>query len=332
MGAQKKLRAPRRVIAGTVLFLFGLTMPAASAGRPAPQGEARGDDASVLVVDVDLVTLPVSVLDRNGQPVHGLEEQHFRVFEDGVEQEISRFRQEDVPISVGLVIDSSGSMNESTKRERVNSAALVFVRESNPDDETFVITFNDEAFLEQDFTRSMGNLMDALDNIYNRGETAVNDAIYLALEHVEAEGRMDKKALLVVSDGEDNASVYTRDEVMERLRESDVSVYAIGLLDPDEGGGLFRKSPAERAREAIEEIVHATGGQAFFPESLDEVEELCRRIARDLRSHYTIEYRPGNGAHDGTLREIEVRVDPPDGFPRIEVRTKTSYRAPEPPR
>lgn len=287
----------------------------------------QGNQDFTISVDVELVTLPVSVLDRDGQPVHNLGQEHFRVFEDGVEQEISLFRHEDAPISVGLVIDTSGSMNN--KRDRVASAALVFVREGNPEDETFIVTFNDEALLEQDFTRSMGNLIDTLENIYNRGETAVNDAVYLALEYVEEAGRLDKKALLVVSDGEDNASIYDEDEVLERLRQSDVSLYVVGLLElNDDRGGFFRKSPSERARDAFEDLAEASGGRAFFPESLDEIEEICRQIAHDLRNHYTIGYRPTNAAYDGTLREIEVEVERPDGFPRMEVHTKTSYRAP----
>lgn len=325
MGFMKTLELIRgRLGGGLALLLVSLSGPAGSDAGAAAQGDFT------LNVDVELVTLPVSVLDPDGQPVHNLEREHFRVFEDGVEQEIAIFAQEDVPVSVGLVIDSSGSMSD--KRERVSNAALVFVRESNPDDETFVITFNDEAFLEQDFTRSVGNLIDALDNIYNRGETAVNDAIHLGLDHVEFEGRMDKKALLIISDGEDNASVYTEDEVMERLREAEVTVYAIGLLEEDgPGGGLFGRSPAERARDTLEEMAEATGGQAFFPKSLDEIEDICRRIAHDLRNHYTINYTPSNTAWDGTLREVRVEVDPPRGFPRLEVRTKTSYRAPEGP-
>lgn len=289
---------------------------------------SRQDD-STLVVDVELVTLPVSVTDRDGQPIHGLEQQYFRVFEDGVEQRIELFKQEDQPISVGLVIDTSASMNNQNKRERASSGALEFVREGNPDDETFIVTFNDEALLEQDFTHSLGNLIDTLEDIYNRGETAVYDAIYLAVDYVEDSGRLDKKALLVVSDGEDNASIYDKEEVIERLQESDVSLYIIGLLEQnDQRGGLFRASPSKRARNAFEDLAEASGGRAFFPESLDEVEELCRQIAHDLRNHYTIGYHPTNTAYDGTLREIEVEVERPDGFPRMEVHTKTSYRAP----
>lgn len=290
------------------------------------QGEPIGPDFTISV-DVELVQLPISIVDRDGLPVVGLRQEHFEVLEDEIPQEISLFKQEDVPISVGLVIDNSGSMR--AKRERVNSAALVFVRESNQDDETFIVNFNDEAYLEQDFTGSIGDLTDTLDNIDSRGETAVNDAIYLSLEHVEASGRMDKKALLIISDGEDNSSSYGFNVVMERLKEADVTVYAIGLLEEnDQRGGLFRKSPSERAKDALEEIAEATGGQAFFPKSLDEVEELCRRIAQDLRNHYTIGYSPSNKNFDGTWREVEVEVNAPRGFPRLEVRTKPGYYAP----
>lgn len=307
-----------------VLAICGL----ASAGaylHSAPAPSLQDDGEFTLSVDVDLVTLPVSVLDRDGLPVDGLEQQHFRIFEDDVEQQVSLFRREDAPISVGLVIDASASM--STKRREVSSAALDFVRESNPEDETFVVTFNDEAFLEQDFTRSIGNLIDAMENVSTRGGTAVNDAIYLALEYVEDEGTLDKKALLVISDGEDNASIYDQDDVIERVRQSDVTIYAIGLLEDDGGGGLFGRSPSEKARDALEDITEASGGRAFFPESLEEIQALCRQIAHDLRNQYTIGYTSTNATHNGTLREVEVRVQRPDGFPRMEVHTKTSYRA-----
>ena len=162
-------------------------------------------DQYTLSVDVELVQIPVAVLDREGHPVSGLEKQHFRVYEDKVLQEISLFRHEDVPISIGLVIDNSGSMRN--KRERINAAALAFVREGNPEDQTFIVNFDDEAYLEQDFTSSIGNLMDALESIDTRGETALLDAVYLSLDHVKTV-QMDKRALLVITDGEDNASKY----------------------------------------------------------------------------------------------------------------------------
>ncbi len=307
-----------------ILILF-LTFPAASGGAQELQKE-KGKDFQISV-DVELVQLPVSVVDREGRPVLGLDQQHFQVFEDKVLQQISLFQHEDVPISVGLVIDNSGSMRN--KRERVSSAALTFVRESNPEDETFIVAFDDSAYLEQDFTRSIGNLMDALDNMDTRGETAFNDAVFLSLEHVEGEGRMDKKALLVITDGEDNKSDYEFREVLDKLQGVDVTVYAIGLLEQnDQRGGLFRKSPSQKARKALEEIAEATGGKAFFPESLSEVEDLCRQIAQDLRNHYTIGYNPSNKAFDGTYRTVEVKVNAPRGFPKIEVRTKPGYTAP----
>lgn len=305
-----------------VLLVFFLPLSMA-----AQELETATDGDFRISVDVELVQLPVSVLDRDGVPAIGLEEQHFEVYEDGVLQEISLFRHEDVPVSVGLVIDNSGSMRD--RREQVNSAALVFVRESNPDDETFIVNFDDEAYLERDFTGSIGNLVDTLSNIDTRGETALNDAIFLSLEHVETHGRLDKKALLVVSDGEDNASEYGFNRVMERVREAEVTIYVIGLLElNDTRGGLFRRSPSSKARRELQQIVESTGGQAYFPKSLDEVEELCRRVAHDLRNHYTLGYSPTNTAFDGSWREIEVRVKTPRGFPRIEVRTKPGYYAP----
>ena len=279
-----------------------------------------------LIVDVDLVPLPVSVVDRDGAPVMGLQQEHFRVFEDGVEQEITLFTQEDVPISVGLVIDTSGSMRD--KRERVAGSALVFVSESNPEDETFIVTFNDQAVLEQSFTRSIGNLVDTLDNLDARGETALNDAVWVSLDEVEERGRMDKKALLVITDGEDSSSRYGINPLMERLRETDATVYIVGLLElNDDRGGLFRRSPSSRARRDLRDMAEASGGKAYFPETLDEIEEICRRIAADLRNHYTIGYNSSNDALDGTWREVEVEVDAPRGFPRLDVSTKPGYRA-----
>jgi Ca-activated chloride channel family protein len=307
----------------SIALLTALTLSAPSSG----QDLERDGTGFTIDVDVELVVLPVSVQDRDGAPVIGLEQEHFQVFEDGVEQTVSRFLQEDVPVSVGLVIDTSGSMRN--KRERVASSALVFISESNPADETFIVTFNDETYLEQTFTGSIGNLVDTLENLDARGETAFNDAVWVSLDEVETQSRLEKKALLVITDGEDNASSYGTNPVLERLKDTDATVYIIGLLElDDERGGLFRRSPSSRARRTLREMAESTGGQAFFPETLDEVEELCRRVAHDLRNHYTINYVPSNPNYDGTWREVEVKVNPPRGFPRIEVHTKQGYYAP----
>src|SRR5215510_4274121 len=176
-------------------------------------------------VDVQLVQLPVSVLDKDGRPVNGLGKNDFAVLEDGVSQDISFFKHEDVPLSVGLIIDNSGSMHN--KRERVNSASLSFVRESNPEDETFIVNFDDAAYLQQDFTNNMNDLIRALGLLDTRGQTALYDAVYLSAAHVN-EGKKDKKALLVITDGEDNTSKYSLDKLLAKLRESKVIVYAIG--------------------------------------------------------------------------------------------------------
>jgi VWFA-related protein len=286
----------------------------------------KQDRDYTLSVDVELVQLPISVLDRDGRPVNGLTKDHFTVFEDDTEQEIKLFKHEDIPLSLGLVIDNSGSMRN--KRERVNSAALTFVRESNPEDETFIVNFDDSAYLEQEFTGSIGDLIDALDNLDTRGETALYDAVYLSVDHAKA-GKKDKRAILLISDGEDNTSKYGLNKVIEALRESKVTLYAIGLLEEnDQRGGLFKKSPSKKAKEVLQQFAELTGGQAFFPKSLDEVEDLCKMIAHDLRNHYTIGYTPSNRKLDGSWREVRVKVNPPKNVSKVTVRTKQGYYAP----
>ena len=278
-------------------------------------------------VDTLEVDLPISILDREGRPIDGLKQENFQVFEDKIQQTIKTFKHEDIPLSLGLVIDNSGSMRN--KRERVNSSALAFVRESNPDDETFIINFDDSAYLEQDFTGSIGDLIDALENIDTRGETALYDAIYLAAEH-EKQGKKDKKALLVITDGEDNVSKYNLNKTLEELRKSKVTLYAIGLLEEDDTrGGLFHKAPSKRAKEELTKFAEVTGGQAYFPKTLSEVEDIVKRIAHDLRNHYTITYTPTNDKLDGTWREISVKITPPKNTPKITANWKNGYYAPK---
>lgn len=288
-----------------------------------------------LRVDVELVQLHVAVTDKDGRMIPALTADNFQVFEDNVRQDISLFKHEDVPLSMGLVIDNSGSMKP--KMEKAHSAALTFARESNPDDETFVIAFDDSAYLEQDFTSSMGDLVDAFENLVPRLQTALYDAIYLGVNHVKT-GRLDKKALLVISDGEDTASTLKGgyDKLLEHVRAAkDVTVFAVGLLEENDqrSGGLFgRNTPSKKAKAALTEIATLTGGQAFFPKSIDEVEDICRQIARDLRNQYTIGYYPKNTNMDGSWRQVRVAVNPPRNSPKPNVRTKQGYYAPgEPP-
>jgi len=294
--------------------------------RSQPQ-KNENDKNYTLSVETLEVQLPISVLDKEGRPVNGLTKDQFQIFEDKIAQTIKTFRHEDIPLSLGLIIDNSGSMRN--KRERVNSAALSFVRESNPDDETFIVNFDDSAYLEQDFTGSIGDLVDALDNIDARGETALYDAIYLSADHVKS-GKKDKKAMLLITDGEDNVSKYGINKVVEALKQSKVTLYCIGLLeDDDQRGGLFKKPPSRKAKEDLQKFAAITGGQAFFPKNIDEVEELVKIIAHDLRNHYTVTYTPTNAKLDGTYREIVVKVNPPKNLGKITWHTKQGYYAPK---
>ena len=285
------------------------------------------DPGYAVSVDVQLVQLPVSVLDKEGRPVGGLQKEDFQIFEDGVQQEISLFKHEDIPISVGLLIDNSASMRN--KRERVNSAALTFARESNPEDETFIVNFDDAAYLEQDFTNNISDLVDTLAYLDTNGQTALYDALYLSAEHLNA-GTKDKKTLLLISDGEDNVSKYSLDKILTKLRRSKATVYVIGLFDENgPAGSHLVQSPSRKSREDLERIAKTTGGRAYFPKSIDEVAELCKRIAHDLRNHYTLGYTPSNRKLDGSWRKITVDLNRPKQISKVTIRTKDGYYAPK---
>jgi Ca-activated chloride channel homolog len=290
----------------------------------------RDDKPFQIGVNVNLIQLPVTVNDKDGLMVAGLKQENFQVLEDKVPQEISLFKHEDIPLSLGLVIDNSGSMR--TRRERVHSGALTFVRESNPDDQTFVIAFDDVAYLQQDFTGSLGDLVDALDDLDPRGGTALYDAVYLGMEHVK-KGQLDKKAVLVISDGEDKDSQWSYEKLLKSVRESkNIAVYAIGLLEEDEGSsGIFGigRSPQKKARAALTEIATITGGRAYFPKSIEEVEKICRQIARELRNQYTLGYYSKNKTLDGTRRLVTVNVlNPPKNAGKLSIHAPTEYTAP----
>jgi len=316
----------RKTFFALVIGLSSFVLLAQERSQPQKNDKDK-DKGYTLSVETLEVNLPISVLDKEGRPVNGLTKENFQIFEDKTAQTIKTFRHEDIPLSLGLIIDNSGSMRN--KRERVNSAALSFVRESNPDDETFIVNFDDSAYLEQDFTGSIGDLIDALDNIDARGETALYDAVYLSSEHVKA-GKKDKKALLLITDGEDNVSKYGINKVFEALKQSKVTLYAVGLLEEnDQRGGLFKKPPSRKAKEDLVKFAEMTGGQAFFPKNIEEVEELVKNIAHDLRNHYTVTYTPTNAKLDGSYREIAVKVNPPKNFGKITWHTKQGYYAPK---
>jgi len=298
-------------------FLLALPLLQNGAGLRAQDGQKKDDFR--IRSDVNLVVLHATVVDKRGNFVDDLTQEHFRVFEDRVEQKLSVFKREDIPVSVGLVIDNSGSMRD--KRERVNAAALTFVRTSNPDDEVFVVNFNDDYYLDldKDFTSDIEEMKEALERIDSRGSTALYDATIGSLDHLK-KGTRDKKVLLVVTDGEDNASRSNLEAAMYEAQQSDAVIYGVGLLGKDRKG-------AKKARRALEALTTATGGLAFFPEALDDVESICTQIAHDIRNQYTLAYYPTNDRKDGSFRSVQVQVEPPRSRGKVYVRTRTGYYA-----
>jgi VWFA-related protein len=262
------------------------------------------------------VVLHTTVLDRSERLVTDLTQADFRVFEDDVEQKLTLFRREDVPVSLGILVDNSGSMRD--KRLKVNTAALDFVKASNQDDEVFIVNFNDEAFLDSPFTRSQERLQDALQRIDSRGGTALYDATGMSLDYLIEEGKWPKKVLLVISDGEDNASRSTLEALVRRVQENETVIYAVGLLSEED-----RRS-AKRAERAIRNVARSTGGAAYFPESVDELHALAQQIAHDIRNQYTLEYRPDEKKPPGFRR---VRIELLGKAKRYDVRHRPGYYA-----
>jgi Ca-activated chloride channel family protein len=267
--------------------------------------------------DVDEVLLHASVMDDKQHIVTTLDRGAFTVFEDGKPQNIISFHQEDIPVSIGIVIDNSGSMRE--KRSKVNQAALNLVRASNPKDEVFVVNFNDEYYLDQDFTNDLLKLKEALEKIDARGGTALFDAVVASADHLKLHARLEKKVLFIVTDGEDTASTETLEQAVKHLQEENgPSVYAIGILGDEEH--------PKRARKALDVIAQHTGGIAFFPKTLDEVDEISRTVARDIRNQYAIGYKPTNPRGNGGFRQIRVEAKA-KGHGKMIVRTKSGYYA-----
>jgi len=267
------------------------------------------------------VVLHTTVLDDRGKFVDGLKEENFRVFEDKAEQKLSVFKREDVPVSMGLVIDNSGSMRD--KRARVNEAALTLVQASNPQDEAFVVNFNDDYYLDldKDFTSSVPELKEALERIDARGSTALYDAVIGSMDHLK-KGHKDKKVLLVVTDGEDNVSRNSLEKTLREIQKSNVVIYTIGLFSDED------KKNKKKAMRALKDISAGSGGVAYFPENVDDVHNICDQVARDIRNQYTLGYYPTNIKKDGTFRTVQVDIIPPRGRGKLTARTRNGYYAP----
>jgi VWFA-related protein len=266
--------------------------------------------------DTRLVVLHTTVVDSNGKLVTDLPQNAFKVYENNVQQEIRLFRHEDAPISLGLVIDNSASMRQ--KRQKVEAAALQLVKASNPQDEVFIVNFSDSAFLDCPFTNSIAKLQEGLARIDSRSTTAMRDAIGMSINYLKDNAKLDKKILLLVSDGDDNMSESTLEQVIRQAQQAEVLIYAIGLLGEEDRGS------ARQAQKAIDTITETTGGESYYPKELAEVDQIALRVAHEVRNQFTIGYSPSNQALDGSLRQIRVTVDGPN---RPVARTRTGYYA-----
>jgi len=274
------------------------------------------DEGSIVRVNTELVTLNVRVIDRNNRPINSVRENEFHVFEDGLPQPIESFTREEVPISYGLAIDTSQSLRSQI--QAVIDAGKTIVNSNKPGDETFLVRFISSEKIEtmQDFTANKDLLMDGLDDLYvEGGQTAIIDAVYLSAEHVAEYKKGDdsdrrRRALIVITDGEDRNSFYSQQKLFARLREEDVQIYVIGFVkELDKEGGFIAKSPREKAVSLINKLATETGGRAFLPESLSELPQIANEIVRDLRTQYVVSYNPTNKLRDGSFRTIKVVVD-----------------------
>ena len=306
----RNLRFP--VDSAPLLLIAAAVLSAQEA--PAPPAEPP-----VFHLDTRVVVCHATVVDKSGHLMTTLPKEAFTVYENGARQEIRLFKREDIPVSMGIVIDNSGSMRN--KIAQVKAASVALVQESNPQDEEFVVNFNDTAYMDlpegKDFTNSIKDLETALARIDTRGGTAMRDAIQMSIEHLR-KARKDKKVLVVVTDGNDNSSLVSMDALLKGARQSGVVIYAVGILTEEE------HREAARAKKALNDLTEATGGSVFYPKDVSEVDRIAHQVAHDIRNQYTIGYSPANANMDGTFRQIRIVAKAP-GSP--VVRTRTGYYA-----
>ena len=294
------------ICAGVLVVLAAIALSA----------QSKIQEEATFRADARLVVLHATVVNKGGHLLTDLTQKAFHVYENGVEQPIKKFLREDVPVSMGLIVDNSGSMR--TKRQRVEASALALVKASNPQDEVFIVNFNDEAFLDQPFTSDIKELERGLAKIDSRGGTAMRDAIRMSIDYLKENGKKDKKVLVVVTDGDDNNSSGTLENLVKAAQQSEVLIYTVGLLSEEE------KREAKRATRALNAIAEATGAKSYYPKELKDVDGVCQQVAHDIRSQYIIEYSPTNSALDGSFRQIKVVANGPN---HPIVRTRSGYYA-----
>jgi len=274
-----------------------------------------------LKVDVDLVLVPVTITDPMNRLVTGLEKDNFQIFEGNSKEEIKSFSSEDAPVSLGVIFDSSGSM--ASKMERAKDAVVEFFKTANPQDEFFMITFSDEPEMVADFTSSVDDIQSKLIYTVPQKRTALLDAIYMGVSKMR-QAKYPKKALLIISDGGDNHSRYTENEIKALVKEADIMVYAIGIYDR-----YFQTEEERLGPQLLGEISELTGGRAFTVENPNDLADVATKIGVELRNQYVLGYRPSKGVRDGKWRKIKVKLLPPKGLPPLRVYARTGYYAPE---
>jgi len=330
----------------TCVFLPLCSIPVAAQTASAPddakpKDDAKADDAKPqdnvkkntpgtsikprlgLHLDVDLALVNVTVTDPYNRLVTGLDPDNFRVFEDNIEQEVVTFSAEDVPISIGVIFDFSGSM--ANKIGKAREAAVQFFKTANPQDEFFLVSFNERAELTSAFTNSVEDLQSRMMLTSPKGRTALLDAIYLGLSQMRG-ARNGKRALLILSDGGDNHSRYNESDIKRLVKEADTQLYAIGIFDPL---GYRNRTPEElNGPSLLSEVTEMTGGRVFAVENLNDLPDIASKIGMELRNQYVLGYRPSNKAHDARWRKIKIKLRAPKGLPPLNVYSKTGYYAP----
>ncbi len=309
---------------GLMLWAGAQEQPVSIVPRPKPP-----EKAAVILpranirIDSTLVLIPVTVTDPMNRFVTGLEKENFRLFEDKKEQDISQFSSEDAPLSVGVIFDCSGSMGHKLEKSRL--AVSQFFKTANPEDEFFLVQFNDTANLVQSFTRNLEEIQNRLTFTQSKGRTALLDAVYLGL-HEMKRARNPRKALLIISDGGDNNSRYTENEIKDLVKEADTQIYAIGIY---EEAGARGRTPEEASGPALlTEIAEQTGGRQYSVDNLNELPDVAAKIGVELRNQYVLGYSPPNAQRDGKYHHVLVKIVPPRGLPPLRPFWRLGYYAP----
>ena len=325
------MRLIRRTVSPVWLVVFscaflGVSLLAQVAGPskpiPAPD-EPSTKSGKPIRTEVEMALVNVTVTDPYNRLVTGLEKENFRVYEDGIEQEVVAFSSEDVPISIGVIYDSSGSMADKVDKER--QAAVQFLKTANPRDEFFLVSFNDEAKLTSRFTSDVEDLQNSMLYTTAKGRTALLDGIYLGLSQMRG-ARNAKRALLIISDGGDNHSRYSEADIRNFVKEADCQLYGIGVFDPDDMGRTYEEYYGPTL---LSELAEMTGGRLFPVATLNDLPDIATKIGTELRNQYVLGYKPSDTKHNGAWRKIKVKLVPPRGLPPLNVYAKTGYYAPK---